>query len=52
MPKKIFKCETCGYKTTRKFNLDLHMSKKIPCVRKESAEQSVEIEQNRLMEIC
>ena len=43
MPKKIFKCETCGYETTRKFNLDLHMSKKNPCVRKENGEQSQEI---------
>ena len=29
---KLFKCETCGYETKRKFNLELHLNKKSPCI--------------------
>ena len=45
MPKKSFVCEICGYKTSRKFNLELHMNKKSPCERI-SITQEYDIENN------
>ena len=40
MAKKTFECNICGYKTSRKFNLELHKSKKIPCKIKENITES------------
>ena len=46
MPKNSFICEICGYKTSRKFNLELHINKKTPCVIKDN-EQDTDNEEKK-----